>query len=117
MGPCARAFDSRAGRAWRARLERGVLARRQTLASGIEAASVRLWNAGDCRERARLAGHVGRVWSVAFSPDGQTLASGGEDGSVRLWSAGDGREHARLAGHGGRVVSVAFSPDGQTLAS
>jgi hypothetical protein len=36
-------------------------------------------------EVARLSGHHGFVWSLAFSRDGATLASGSGDGTVRLW--------------------------------
>ena len=65
-----------------------------------------------------LHGHEDRVFSVAFSPDGQTLASGSGDSTIRLW---DLRQPAAaptvLRGHEHWVLSVAFSPDGQTLAS
>jgi WD40 repeat protein len=33
----------------------------------------------------RLPGYSGRVWSVAFSPDGQLLASADEIGKVLVW--------------------------------
>jgi len=64
-----------------------------------------------------LTGHTGRVWSVAFSPDGQFLASGSGDKTVKIWRVSDGKEVRTLTGHTDLVLSVAFSPDGQFLAS
>ena len=58
----------------------------QTLASGSEDKTIRLW---DLRQPAAaptvLRGHEQWVSSVAFSPDGQTLASGSTDKTIRLW--------------------------------
>jgi WD40 repeat protein/predicted Ser/Thr protein kinase len=63
-----------------------------------------------------LGGHEGRVWTVAFDPDGERLAAG-SNGPVYLWDVGTGDLLRRLIGHTGGVTSVAFSPDGTRLAS
>ena len=89
----------------------------QTLASGGEDGTVRLWDAATGTLKNTLIGHTGQVLSVAFSPDSTTLASGGEDGTVWLWDAATGTFKNRLIGHTGQVLSVAFSPNSTTLAS
>jgi WD40 repeat protein len=61
--------------------------------------------------------HVGRVFTLAFAPDGKTLLAGAWDGSLRLWDVATGKELRQHAGHKGWVRSVAFSPDGKTFAS
>ena len=67
------------------------------------------------RKVARLT-HDGRVYSVAFSPDGKWVATGSEDKTARVMEAATGKEVARLA-HVGPVNSVAFSPDGKWVAT
>ncbi|MGH3934683.1 MAG: NACHT domain-containing protein, partial [Pseudonocardiaceae bacterium] len=64
-----------------------------------------------------LTGHTGRVWSVAYSPQGTHLLSGGDDGSVRVWDATTGEPRHHLTGHTGAVLSVAYSPQGTHLLS
>ncbi len=61
--------------------------------------------------------NVGRVLSLAFSPDGKTLLAGAWDGSIRLWEVATGKELHQYAGHKGWVRSLAFAPDGKTFAS
>ena len=60
---------------------------------------------------------VGRVFSIAFAPDGKTLLAGAWDGSIRLWDVATGKEIRRFTGHRGWVRTVAFSPNGKTFAS
>ncbi|MCA3309587.1 MAG: hypothetical protein ING03_09105, partial [Roseomonas sp.] len=77
----------------------------------------RVWDADSGALLATLRGHMGRIFSVGFSPDGARLVSGGEDGTVRLWDAASGALLAMLKGHRRWVLSVEFSPDGACLVS
>jgi WD40 repeat protein len=36
-----------------------------------------------------LCGHIGRVWSVSFAPDGTAVASGSGDNTIRIWDVGN----------------------------
>ncbi|KAK5739252.1 hypothetical protein LTS12_025331, partial [Elasticomyces elasticus] len=64
-----------------------------------------------------LEGHVGPVYSVAFSPDSTRLASGSKDRTVKVWDAGSGACLQTLEGHHSSVTSVAFSLDSTRLVS
>src|SRR5947209_96919 len=61
--------------------------------------------------------NVGRVFSLAFSPDGKTLVAGAWDGSLRSWDPAAGKELRKYEGHSGWVRSVSFAADGKTFAS
>jgi WD40 repeat protein len=63
-----------------------------------------------------LRGHVGQVWCVAYSPDGNWLASAGDDRTVRVWNAVTGKEVRTLSQWPNLVVErVAFSPNSSRL--
>ncbi|OBT95231.2 hypothetical protein VE01_07574 [Pseudogymnoascus verrucosus] len=64
-----------------------------------------------------LAGHLGWVEAVAFSPDGKHIASGSRDNTIKLWDASTGSLQKTLASHLGLVGAIAFSLDGKHIAS
>ncbi len=89
----------------------------QTLISGSEDCTLRLWDleSRSCMEV--LAGHYGSVLSVAVTPDGKSVVSGSEDKTIRVWDIQDGKQQQVLLGNLAKVQELAISPDGRTLAS
>jgi WD40 repeat protein/tRNA A-37 threonylcarbamoyl transferase component Bud32 len=84
---------------------------------------IRIWNRRT-GELAKLAGHEGYVYSVAFNPaDESRLASSGNDGFVRIWDLTSRRESLSRPLIGvkiyavGMAYCVSFSPDGQLVAA
>lgn len=96
------------------------------LASGHEDQTIKLWDLNlNTPHRLRrdiypfriLHGHSNRIFSVAFSPNGQFLASASADRTIKLWSPHTGKCLKTLHGHGSWVWAVAFTPDNNLLAS
>lgn len=87
------------------------------LASAGDDKTIKLWNLKTGRCYRTLNGHSDRVWSIAFSPDGQLLASGSSDHTVRVWQVKTGNCLQIMPGHTSWVRSIAFSADGQTIIS
>ncbi|MFM6621008.1 MAG: WD40 repeat domain-containing protein, partial [Dolichospermum sp.] len=57
----------------------------QTLASGSDDNTIKLWNARTGNLLQTLTGHSSSVRSVAYSPDGQTLANGSYENTIKIW--------------------------------
>ncbi|KEP46840.1 putative vegetative incompatibility protein HET-E-1 [Rhizoctonia solani 123E] len=87
------------------------------IAFGADDKSVYLWDVNEWKIiKQGLQGHSGRVFSVAFSPDGACIASA--DKTMMLWDVASHSRIGRLyTGHTSEINSVAFSPCGTRLVS
>ena len=82
------------------------------LFSGGDDFALRRWGADTGGTGEELGRHLGKVTSIAVSPDNARLASGSWDGSIRLWEEGGYRD---LPYPGAGVNALGFTPDGQAL--
>lgn len=89
----------------------------ETLASGSEDSTIKLWDLRTGELKKTLTGHSDAVKSIAISPDNRTLVSGSADYTINLWHLHTSERLHTLTGHSNWVRSTAISPDGQILAS
>ncbi|KEP47594.1 putative vegetative incompatibility protein HET-E-1, partial [Rhizoctonia solani 123E] len=90
------------------------------IASGSSDCTVCIWNSSNGELIAGpFHGHTGKIWAVAFSPDGALVASGSDDHTIRIWNPQNGQLvfDRPLAAQGGDINTIAFSPDGTWMAS
>ncbi|HVF11179.1 MAG TPA: hypothetical protein VNA16_10270 [Abditibacteriaceae bacterium] len=93
------------------------------LASGDDAASVKLWDVRTGQVTRTFTGHQGIVHSLAFSSDGKQLLSGStvykpylDGGEMKLWDVASGKALRSLAWKDFYIRVVAFAPDNKTVA-
>jgi WD40 repeat protein/tRNA A-37 threonylcarbamoyl transferase component Bud32 len=89
----------------------------QTVLTGGEDGTARLWDAVTGEPKGQPLRHGGPVLALAFSPDGRSVLTGSFDRTARLWDVRTGRQKGPVLRHFGRVRAVAFSPDGTFLAT
>jgi WD40 repeat protein len=87
-----------------------------TIAVGGKSDSVELRHTLTRDLRAAIKIPSGRVYSLAFAPDGNTLAVGSDE-QILLWDVVARKERTPLKGHKGPVSWVGFRDGGKTLAS
>jgi small GTP-binding protein len=94
------------------------------IAVGSDSGIVTLLDAGNGGAVATLKGHRGKIWSLAWSPDGRYLASGGTgyggeeyDNGIRIWDVSARSLLVNLEGHKDFVADLAWSPSSAVLIS
>jgi hypothetical protein len=88
----------------------------QTLATGSDDGTLRLWGAATGHAEAVLSGHGSAVVAVAYAHSGKFLVSGGADGTLHLWDPASHQEQRALEHHGANLRRLALSPDDKTVA-
>jgi WD40 repeat protein len=87
---------------------------RELIATGSWDGTAVVWDASTGRQVTAIHGPGSKVWSVAFSPDGQRLLTGSEDGVIRAYKL-DGTPDGEWPQHTAATTSLSFSRDSPNL--
>jgi len=90
---------------------------KETIAVGLSSGCIIILNAITGTQMAILSGHLARVESLIFSPDGRSLVSCSNDKTIKLWDMQTGGVVRTFQGHTDWVYSVSISADCTTIAS
>ena len=86
-----------------------------SVVTGAQDGTARLWDARTGRQRALLSGHDWHVVAAEFSPDGRRVLTASEDKTARVWDAATGRGLFQLGGHQGAVTSARYAALGALI--
>jgi RNA polymerase sigma factor (sigma-70 family) len=75
-----------------------------------------LWELTTLQTRNQLAGKMGGVMGLAFSPDGIALVAAGQNGKIHVWDVATGEELRQLAAEAPTLGMAAVSSDGKRVA-
>lgn len=86
-----------------------------TIATGSEDKTVRLWDVNTNQLIATCDGHKDGVNRIAFHPNGKTFASDSEDWQIRIWETETGNLVKIIKSNNISAIDMSYSPDGTTL--
>jgi WD40 repeat protein len=81
-----------------------------------EANAITLWAYASGKEVRRLYSTQGRVYGIAFSPDGRLVAATGNAPAIQLWEIATGKPLSQLENLPVFPRGIVFAPDGKTVA-
>ncbi|RPI78927.1 MAG: WD40 repeat domain-containing protein, partial [Chloroflexi bacterium] len=91
------------------------------IATGSLDGSTRLWSLEQegGEKILDLPGHIGAIWDIAFSPDGQSMLTASVDETIRIWdvSTFNNAGFFVLSGSDDRLNKVALESNGRYLAT
>ena len=88
----------------------------QTIISGGQDATIRLWDFASGKELNKFVGHDGPVYSIAMMQDGKHLVSiADKDLAVKIWDIESLELISSLAPNSAHVTAVAVSPESFTI--
>jgi WD40 repeat protein len=88
---------------------------RQLLGAAVDD-SIVIWNTVSGKRLQRIVNVGGKVFSLAFSPEGLSIAAGSRDRSVNVWEIASGKVERTFRNEEAIPSRVAFSPDGRIIA-
>jgi WD40 repeat protein len=95
----------------------GLIPGGESLITGGEDKSVRVWEVTSGKQLRSFQGHMTKVSAVAARADGKQIASASEDGAIRLWDISTSDDHKALREATDSLWAVTYSPDGKRVAA